>query len=107
MKRSVNRDCLQSRVRQLANALNVSGDFDRAVAALEWAIAIVEPADRELALLLTAELAAKTLQARREARAPAVSRLSKHRELRGDTPGERLVLASLAFEQARTSESDQ
>ena len=92
-------------VRQLANALNMSGDFDRAVAALEWAIAIVEPADRELALLLTAELAAKALQARREARAPAVSRLSKHRELRGDTPGERLVLASLAFEQARSSES--
>jgi DNA-binding CsgD family transcriptional regulator len=92
-------------VRQLANALNMSGDFDRAVAALEWAIDIVEPTERELSLLLTAELAAKAQQARREARAPAASRLARHRDLKGDTPGERLVLASLAFEQARTSES--
>ena len=64
-----------------------------------------EPADRELALLLEAELAAHAQQASREARAPAARRLGRHAELEGATPGERLVLASLAFERARASES--
>ena len=92
-------------VRQLANALNLTGDFDRAVAVLDSAISVVEPANRELGLLLTAELAAKAQQASREARAHAASRLARHGNLGGTTPGERLVLASLAFEQARASES--
>jgi DNA-binding CsgD family transcriptional regulator len=92
-------------VRELANALSMAGDADRAIAALERAIAIVEPEDRELALVLEAELAAKSQQASREARAPAARRLERHKDLRGDTPGERLVLASLAFERARASTS--
>ncbi len=96
---------LETAVRQLANAHSLSGNADGAVAALEAAIAVVEREDRELALVLEAELAAKAQQASREARAPAAKRLERHGELRGATRGERLVLASIAFEQARSSES--
>ena len=91
--------------RLLANALTWSGEADRAVEALESAIGVVEASDRELALVLEAELAAHAQQASREARAPAAKRLQRHSGLKGSTPGERLVLASLAFEQARASES--
>jgi ATP/maltotriose-dependent transcriptional regulator MalT len=91
--------------RMLANALTMSGDADRAVEALESAIRVVEPGDRELALILEAELAAHAQQASREARAPAAKRLERHRELPAATPGERLVLAVLAFERARARES--
>jgi DNA-binding CsgD family transcriptional regulator len=91
--------------RQLANALSMSGDADRAVEVIESAVARVEPQDRELGLLLEAELAAKAQQADFEARAPAAARLERHADLAGHTPGERLVLASLAFERARASES--
>src|SRR6185436_12914592 len=59
----------------------------------------------ELALILEAELAAKSQQASREARESATTRLARHGHLRGVTPGERLVLASLAFERARESKS--
>jgi DNA-binding CsgD family transcriptional regulator len=90
-------------VRELANALSMAGDADGAIAAIERAVVTIEPKDRELALVLEAELAAKSQQARREARAPAARRLERHKGLRGDTPGERLVLASLAFERARAS----
>ena len=96
---------LATAARQLANAFSMSGDADRAVAAIESAIAIVEPENRELALLLTAELAAKAQQASRTARAPAAQRLARQGQLKGVTPGERLVLASVAFERARQSES--
>jgi DNA-binding CsgD family transcriptional regulator len=92
-------------VRQLALALTMSGQGDRAVEALECAIEVVEPDDRELALVLEAELATYAQQASREARAPAARRLERHGELAGATPGERLVLGSLAFERARASES--
>jgi DNA-binding CsgD family transcriptional regulator len=91
--------------RQLALALTMSGQGDRAVEALESAIEVVEPDDRELALVLEAELATYAQQASREARAPAARRLERHGELAGVTPGERLVLGSLAFERARASES--
>jgi DNA-binding CsgD family transcriptional regulator len=91
--------------RQLANALSMSGDADRAVEVIESAVALVEPQERELGLLLEAELAAKAQQAGLEARAPAAARLERHADLAGDTPGERLVLASVAFERARASES--
>jgi DNA-binding CsgD family transcriptional regulator len=96
---------LATAVRQLANALTISGNADRAVEALESAIDLVEPQDRELALLLEAEVATHALQASLEARAPAARRLRRHGDLRGATPGERLLLASLACERARTSES--
>jgi DNA-binding CsgD family transcriptional regulator len=91
--------------RQLANALVNSGDPDRAVEALESAIEAVEPRDRELALLLEGELAAKAHLGSLQARARAARRLARHGGLAGETPGERLVLAALAFERARASES--
>jgi DNA-binding CsgD family transcriptional regulator len=98
-------ELLTTSVRLLALALTMSGEADRAVDALRWAIEIVEPADRELALVLEAELATYAQQASRDARAPAARRLERHAELEGKTPGERLVLGSLAFERARASES--
>ena len=91
--------------RQLANALGTREEPERAITVLESAIAAVEPADAELALLLEAEFAAKAQQAGREARARATQRLARYRDLGGNTRGERLVLASQAFEQARASES--
>jgi DNA-binding CsgD family transcriptional regulator len=91
--------------RLLANALSMADDADGAVRALASAIEAVEPADRELALVLEADLAAHAQQARRETRAQAAARLERHGGLRGSTPAERLVLATLAFERARTSES--
>jgi DNA-binding CsgD family transcriptional regulator len=90
---------------QLANALVMSGDVDGALGAIEAAIDAVEPHDRERALLLEAELAANATLASLEARARAESRLERHADLEGGTPGERVVLASLAFERARASES--
>ena len=96
---------LAAAARQLALALSVTGDSDEAVAMLERAIEAVEPVDRELALLLAAEVASHAQQAGVETRGPAASRLERHGELAGDTPGERLVLAGLAFERAKRSES--
>lgn len=93
-------------VRQFANALSMSGNPDAAIAVIESVIAVVEPENRELALILEAELAAKSQQAGRGARATVAMRLARHGDLRGDTPGERLALASLAFERARASESE-
>jgi DNA-binding CsgD family transcriptional regulator/tetratricopeptide (TPR) repeat protein len=92
-------------VRHLALALTMAGEADSAVAALESAIEVVEPADRELGLVLEAELATHAQQASPETRAPAAKRLERHRGLKGVTPAERLVLASIAFERARASES--
>jgi DNA-binding CsgD family transcriptional regulator len=91
--------------RQLANALTTGGEADRAIAVLDSAITSVEAADPELALILEAEFAAKALQASREARARAAMRLERRHQLAGNSTGERLVLASLAFERARASES--
>src|SRR5262245_60871786 len=91
-------------VRLLGTAFTSARQPDLAVKALESAVAIVEPADRELALLIEADLAAHAQEAGREAGAPA-RRLERHAGLAGTTPGERLVLASLAFEHARDAES--
>ncbi|MEX2123057.1 MAG: AAA family ATPase [Woeseia sp.] len=96
---------LATAVRHLANALSASGKPDRALAAIESAIEIIEPQDRELALVLEAELAAKSQHAPSETRALAAKRLLRHGNLGGRTHGERLVLASVAFERARESES--
>jgi DNA-binding CsgD family transcriptional regulator/dihydroxyacetone kinase DhaKLM complex PTS-EIIA-like component DhaM len=92
--------------RQLANALSMSGDAHGAIAALESAIEILEPENREFALILEAEAAAKAQQAGRLARAATAARLARRGELKGATAGERLVLATLAFERARASESE-
>jgi DNA-binding CsgD family transcriptional regulator len=96
---------LTTSVSLLALALTMAGEGDRAVGALESGIEVVEPADRELALVLEAELASHAQQASLEARAGAATRLERRRNLEGATPGERLVLGSLAFEDARASES--
>lgn len=93
-------------VRQLANALSMSGNHDRAVAAIESAITRIEPHDTELALVLEAELAAKAQQGSRDVRDRATQRLVRHSNRKGATRGERLVLASLAFERARQSDTE-
>jgi DNA-binding CsgD family transcriptional regulator len=97
---------LATAARLRALALTWSGDADGAVEALEPAIEIVEPRDRELALVLEAELAAHAQEAGLEKRAPAARRLERYAGLEGTTPGERLVLATLAFERARATESE-
>jgi DNA-binding CsgD family transcriptional regulator len=96
---------LASAVRWLALALTMAGESDRAVEAIEPVIGVVERDDRERALLLEAELAAHAQEGSLERRAPAAQRLERYARLRGATPAERLVLASLAFERARASES--
>ena len=96
---------LASSVRRLAEALTMSGQADRAVEAIEPVIETVAARDRELALLLEAELAGHAQEGSLETRAAAASRLERHAGLDGATPGERLVQAVLAFEHARTSES--
>lgn len=96
---------LASSVRSLASALTMSGQADRAVEAIDPAIQTVQAEDRELALLLEAELASHAQEGSLEARAAAAARLERHGDLDGVTPGERLVLAVLAFQRARASES--
>jgi DNA-binding CsgD family transcriptional regulator len=98
-------ELLTRSARLLALALTMGGEADRAVEALESAIDVVESDDRELAMVLEAEIATYAQQGSLEARARAVTRLERHRHLEGSTPGERLVLASLAFEDARASQS--
>jgi ATP/maltotriose-dependent transcriptional regulator MalT len=97
---------LGATARWLALALTLAGDSDRAVEVIESAVGVVEPEDRELALLLEAELFAHAQMASVERRAPAALRVERYADLSGATPGERLVLASLAFERARESESE-
>jgi DNA-binding CsgD family transcriptional regulator len=94
---------LGATARWLALALTLAGDSDRAVDVIESAVGVIEPDDRELALLLEAELFAHAQMASVERRAPAAMRLERYADLPGSTPGERLVLASLAFERARAS----
>ena len=96
---------LATAVRELALALTMSGKPDQAVEAIESALTRVEPADRDLTLVLEADLEAHAQQARVETRAPAAMRLERHGNLAGATPAERLVLACLAFERARASDS--
>ena len=76
---------LAAAARQLALALSVTGDSDEAVAMLERAIEAVEPVDRELALLLEAEVASHAQQAgsrtrRRRRAAPGAPRRAGGRD---------------------------
>ncbi len=96
---------LATSVRQLANALTISGSAGRAVDAVQSGIEVVEPVNRELALFLEGELGSHALQAGPEARVLVARRIAGHHGLGGATPGERLVLASLACERARQSAS--
>jgi DNA-binding CsgD family transcriptional regulator len=98
-------DLLATAVRLLAAGLTWTGASDRAISALAAAIEVIEPVEAELALILEADLLAHAQEASLEARAPAARRLERHGGLSGDTPGERLVLGSLAFERARASTS--
>jgi DNA-binding CsgD family transcriptional regulator len=97
---------LTASARLLGNAFTAAGRSDEAVEALASAISVVEPVDPERALFLEADLAAHAQEAGLEARAVAARRLERLAALPGATPGERLVLACLAFERARASESD-
>jgi DNA-binding CsgD family transcriptional regulator len=97
---------LSRAVRLLGNAYTWARQSDRAVEVLAAAVPVVEPSDRELALYIEADLAAHAQEASREARLPAARRLERYAGLRGATPGERLVLACLAFERARASGSE-
>ena len=90
--------------RLLANARTWLRESDRAVATLESLIPLVEPDDRELALFLEADLAAHAQMASLGARDVARARLARYDALDGATPGERIVLASKAFERARASD---
>ncbi len=92
--------------RQLALALSISGSSDEAVRAIESTIDRLEPDEPELALVLEAELASHAQQASVGTRAPAARRLERHGELAGRTRGERLVLASRAYEYARASPTE-
>ena len=92
-------------VRLLGGALTWSGDADRAVAVIGQAIDTLEDSHRELALLLEAERAAYAQQGSLETRRPVAARLERYADLPGDTRAERLVLASLAFERSRASET--
>jgi DNA-binding CsgD family transcriptional regulator len=94
---------LATAARLLGNALTWAGESDRAIDALESAIARID--DREQALFLEADLAAHAQEASRCAREAAAKRLARLGDINGTTPGERLVLASLGFERARASES--
>lgn len=98
-------ELLATAVRLLGGALTSSGNADRAVEAIGSAIEVLESQDRELALILEAERAASAQLGSLETRAPVAARLERYADLPGATPGERLVLACLAFERARASES--
>ncbi len=98
-------ELLASSVRLLGGALTWSGSADRAVEAIGSAIDVLEGQNRELTLLLEADRAGYAQQGSLETRAPVAARLERYADLPGATPGERLVLASLAFERARASES--
>ncbi len=96
---------LAAAVRDLAQALTMAGAADRAVAAIESVIGVVEAGDKELALLLEAELAGHAQEASLGVRAEAARRMERYRRLEGATPAERLVRAVLEFLQARASTS--
>jgi DNA-binding CsgD family transcriptional regulator len=96
---------LATATRLLANAFTMSGEADRAVEAIESAVAGVAAGDRELSLLLEAELAAHAQEASLETRSRVAPRLARYGDLAGVTPGERFVLANLAFRRAKACES--
>jgi DNA-binding CsgD family transcriptional regulator len=98
---------LATAVRRLAIALTLAGNAEAAVAAIEAAVEVVEREDRELALGLEGEALTHAIQASLETRARIARRLERHAALEGSTPGQRLVVASLACVRARDSETAQ
>jgi DNA-binding CsgD family transcriptional regulator len=89
----------------LALALTLAGKSDAAYEALEPVIDRVEQDHRELALVLEAQLASHAQQAGRDKRDRIAARLERREGLEGRTSGERQVLASLAYERAKSSPS--
>lgn len=82
----------------LANELGLAGECERPVALLEAAIEPLDSADRQLALELEAMLAGvgRTCAATHTRTRARLARLES--QVGGEGPGERLVLANLAFE---------
>jgi DNA-binding CsgD family transcriptional regulator len=90
---------------KLALALTLAGDSDAAFEALAPVVDRMDNEDRELALVLEAQLASHAQQAGRDKRERVAERLERRGELEGRTSGERLVRASLAYQHAKESES--
>jgi DNA-binding CsgD family transcriptional regulator len=97
---------LAAAIRLLGSALTWSGDADRAVEAIGPVITSLEVEHGELALLLEADRAAYAQQASLQARRSVGAGLERFEELDARTPGERLLLASVAYQRARGSESE-
>ena len=92
-------------ISKLAVALTLVGDSDAAYEELEPVVDRLEREDRERALVLEAQLASHAQQAGQDKRERVAGRLERHAGLQGRTRGERLALASLAYQRAKTSES--
>jgi DNA-binding CsgD family transcriptional regulator len=88
-------------LRELARGHMLGGRMDAATEAFEQAVELAA-ADRELRLALEGELAA-TLANLTSAQ-DAASRLTRYRDLSGETPAERAVLALLAFTSIQANE---
>jgi DNA-binding CsgD family transcriptional regulator len=81
----------------LGRALITAGRFSDAAQVLHEAAAALPPDDRELALRVQAELIA-TARLDPGSQQLVRDQLALHSDLRGETPGERLLLASIAFD---------
>jgi DNA-binding CsgD family transcriptional regulator len=90
---------------KLALALTLAGESDAAFEALEPVVDTLEREDRELSLVLEAQLASIAQQASRDKRERAAERLKRRGDLDGRTSGERLVRASQAYQHAREAGS--
>jgi ATP/maltotriose-dependent transcriptional regulator MalT len=96
---------LTTAISKLALALTLAGDSDAAYDELEPVVDRLERDDREDALVLEAQLASHAQQAGQDKRERVAERLERRADLQGRTRGERLVLASLAYQRAKASES--
>lgn len=92
-------------ISKLALALTLAGDSDAAYDELEPVVNRLEHEDLESALVLEAQLASHAQQAGQDKRDRVAKRLERRAGLQGRTRGERLVLASLAYQRAKTSKS--
>jgi DNA-binding CsgD family transcriptional regulator len=82
----------------LMHALAISGRFTEALRAVDETIESVAPRDRETALGLEAILGGAVKVS--DERTPLSPRWDRYGPINGDTPGERLLLGEVAWEQA-------
>jgi DNA-binding CsgD family transcriptional regulator len=82
----------------LTLALGFSGRMTDALSALNRTIEVIAPQDRELALALEAILGASSKLA--DYHEPLSPRWDRYGEIKGDTPGERILLGERAWERA-------